>query len=49
VIATRSYVWLQRKPDFVCVVEKNKNTDEARKLIAKQNFWQCEIATVKNI
>jgi hypothetical protein len=22
VIATMSYVWLQKKPDFICVVEK---------------------------
>jgi hypothetical protein len=43
VIATRSYVWFakKRKPDFDCVVEKNKNTDEARKLnCKKQDFWQ---------
>jgi hypothetical protein len=40
----------KRKPDFDCVVEKNKNTDEARKLnCKKQDFWQCQIETVKNI
>jgi hypothetical protein len=40
----------KKKPDFDCVVEKNKNTDEARKLnCKKQDFWQCQIATVKNI
>jgi hypothetical protein len=40
VIATRSYVWFakKRKPDFDCVVEKNKNTDEARKLNFKKTI-----------